>query len=60
MAFLVSLVARNKNEIIGVSSMCAGSTYYFLLFKAVWVLPGNWAKNRTALFGRSAVMKKKL
>lgn len=50
MAFLVSLVARNKNEIIGVSSMCAGSTYYFLLFKAVWVLPGNWAKNRTALF----------
>ena len=44
MAFLVSLVARNKNEIIGVSSMCAGSTYYFLLFKAVWVLPGNWAK----------------
>ena len=37
MAFLVSLVARNKNEIIGVSSMCAGSTYYFLLFKAVWV-----------------------
>lgn len=58
--FLVSLVARNKNEIIGVSSMCAGSTYYFLLFKAVWVLHGNWAKNRTAMFGRSAALRKKL
>ena len=54
-------MARNKNEIIGVSSMCAGSTYYFLLFKAVWVLPGNWAKkSRTALFGRSAVLRKKV
>ena len=49
MAFLVSLVARNKNEIIGVSSMCAGSTYYFLLFKAVWVLPGNWAKKKDCI-----------
>ena len=26
--------------------MCAGSTYYFLLFKAVWVLHGKWAKKQ--------------
>lgn len=24
--------------------MCAGSTYYFVIFKDVWVLSGNWAK----------------
>jgi len=42
-AFLVTLVARNKNEIIGVSSMCAGSTYYFVVFKVVWVLHGDFA-----------------
>lgn len=24
--------------------MCAGNTYYFVIFKDVWVLPGNWAK----------------
>ena len=26
--------------------MCAGNTYYFVIFKDVWVLPGNWAKKQ--------------
>ena len=40
--------------------MCAGNTYYFVIFKDVWVLPGNWAKKWTALLGRSAALRKKL
>ena len=29
--------------------MCAGSTYYFVIFKDVWVLPGNWAKKQDCI-----------